>query len=57
MDNLLEKSYNCYMRYLNNLNKGNIEQDYHVLYDSILCLKANITDTKYIEYFTNNLNC
>jgi len=57
MDNLLEKSYNCYIRYLNKLNKGNTEQDYCILYGAILCLKANITDKKYIEYFTNNLNC
>lgn len=57
MDKLLTKSFNCYMAFLTRLNKGNTSQDYCILYDSILCLKHNITEKKYLEYFTNNLNC
>lgn len=56
MDNLLTKSYNSYLKLLTNMNYGKTEENYCLLYDSILCLKNNITDTKYIQYFINNIN-
>lgn len=57
MDNLFNSTYNCYIFFLNNLNYGRINQDYSILYDSILCLKENIIDAQYVEYFENNLTC
>lgn len=57
MNNLLQKTYNCYISYLNNLNFGKVNQKYDLLYGSIIFLKSGITDAKVIEYFESNLNC
>lgn len=57
MIKLLEKAYNCYISFLTNLNYGRISVPYDILYDSILCLKNDITDTKYSQYFQSNLFC
>lgn len=57
MDNLLEKTYNCYISYLNNLNFGKTEQNYSLIYGAILVLKYNITDARTVQYFENNLHC
>jgi hypothetical protein len=56
-DLLLEKAYNCYIVYLDNLNYGKVSQNYCLLYDAILTISNNIEDKKYIQYFENNLNC
>ena len=55
MDNLLTASYNSYIRLLSRLNKGSTYQDYSLTYDAILCLRNNITDKVYIQFFINNL--
>lgn len=55
--NLLEKAYNCYIRFLNNLTYGRTNQNYSLLYDAILSLKENITDKQFVQYFENNLTC
>ena len=57
MIKLLEKTYNCYIRFLDNLNYGRISYPYDILYDATLCLKNNITDAKYVQFFENNLVC
>ena len=57
MVNLLLKSYNCYISYLDNLNFGRTDQNYNLLYDSVILLKSNINNPKFIEYFINNLSC
>lgn len=57
MLNLLEKSYNCYITFLDNLNYGRISIKYDILQNSILCLKNNITEVRYVQYFENNLTC
>jgi len=57
MLSLIEKSINCYIQYINNLSYGIQPGNYEILYKSILLLKNNITDAKYIEYFNNNLVC
>lgn len=57
MDNLIEKSYNCYIFFLNNLNFGKVNQNYDLLYNSILLIHSGITEQRYIEYFESNLNC
>ena len=54
---LKEKAINCYISFLTKLNYGLINQDYSILYATVLCIKNNITDRKYQEYFYNNLNC
>lgn len=55
MASLLNKSYNSYIYFLDNLNNGNTNYEYELLYQAILCLKNNITDKKYVEYFESNL--
>lgn len=57
MLSLLEKVVNCYKYYLTRLTYGITNQDYNLLYGATLLLKNNITDTKYIEFFNNNLSC
>jgi hypothetical protein len=54
---LLNKAYNCYIKFLNNVNYGRFSQEYCLLYDAILSLKENISDIKYVQYFENNLLC
>ena len=57
MDKLLEKAINCFSSYLTRLNCGMTQQNYELLYGAVLLLKNNINDTKYIQYFYNNLIC
>lgn len=57
MIRLEEKVVNCFSRYLTNLICGKTDQNYCLLYDSILLLRNNINEEKYIQYFYNNLNC
>ena len=57
MVNLLEKVVNCYKYYLTRLTYGITNQDYGLLYGAVLLLKNNITDDKYVEFFSNNLSC
>lgn len=57
MLSLLEKVINCYKYYLTRLTYGITNQDYSMLYGATLLLKNNITDEKYIEFFSNNLSC
>lgn len=57
MVNLLEKSYNCYMNFLDGLNYGRNSLKYDILQNAILCLKNNITEIRYVQYFENNLTC
>lgn len=57
MTNLEEKVVNCYKYYLTRLTYGITNQNYCMLYGAILAIKNNITDTKYTQYFYNNLNC
>lgn len=57
MNELLEKAYNCYIRYLNKLNYGTVTQNYCLLYDSILYIANDINDEQFYQYFVNNLNC
>ena len=54
---LLSKTYNCYIKYLNNINYGRFQQDYCLLYDAILSLKENIIDKQFVQYFESNLFC
>lgn len=54
---LLEKAYNCYIAYLDNLNYGKVTQNYCLLYDAILMIANDITDQQYVEYFESNLDC
>lgn len=55
MDSLLTTSYNSYIRFLSRLNKGRVDQDYSLTYDAILCLRNNIIDEIYVQFFINNL--
>jgi hypothetical protein len=57
MANILEKAYNCYIRYLSNLEYGKTDQDYKLLYGATLLLKNKITDEKFIQCFDNRLIC
>ncbi len=58
MDNeLLEKAYNCYIRFLSNMNYGRYSENYELIKDSIACITEDISDKKFIEYFTSNLTC
>lgn len=54
---LLEKAFNCYLIYLDNLNYGKVSQSYCLLYDAILMISNNIDDKKFAQYFENNLDC
>jgi hypothetical protein len=57
MNELLEKAYNCYLVYLDNLNYGNVTQNDCLLYDAILTIANNIQEEQYIQYFVANLFC
>lgn len=56
-DTLLQKAYNCYLVFLDNLNYGKVNQNYCLVYDAILLIANNIEDKQYIQYFENNLEC
>ena len=57
MNNLLQKTYNCYIFFLNNLNFGKVNQNYDLVYNATLLINSGITEPRYIEYFESNLNC
>jgi hypothetical protein len=55
MDNYLQTLYNRYIRYLNNLNYGNTEQDYTFLYAMFLYYKFEIDRVDILQFIYNNL--
>lgn len=55
-NNLKEKIVSYYKYFLANLNVGLIK-DYKLMYAAIICLKNNIIEEKYLEYFYSNLDC
>lgn len=57
MNELLEKAYNCYIRFLNRLNYGNVTQNYCLLYDAILYIANDLDEEQFYQYFVNNLDC
>lgn len=57
MNELLQKAYDCYLVYLDNLNYGNVTQNDCLLYDAILTIANNIQEERYIQYFVANLFC
>lgn len=57
MNSLLEKALNCYSTYLTRLSIGKTDQNYDLLYDAILLLKNNVSESKYTQYYENNLTC
>lgn len=54
---LLQKAYDCYLIYLDNLNYGRVNQNDCLVYDAILAIANNITDKQFIQYFEENLLC
>lgn len=56
-DTLLQKAYNCYLVFLDNLNYGKVSKNYCLIYDAILCIANNVEDKQFIQYFENNLEC
>lgn len=57
MNELLQKAYDCYLVYLDNLNYGNVTQNDCLLYDAILAIANDITEEQYLQYFVANLFC
>lgn len=57
MNELLQRAYNCYLVYLDNLNYGKVDQNYCLVYDAILTIANNIEEEQYREYFIANLLC
>lgn len=57
MNELLNRAYNCYLVYLDNLNYGKVDQNYCLLYDAVLTIANNIDEEKYMQYFVANLLC
>lgn len=55
MDSLLQKTYNSYIIFLNNLNFGKTDQKYDLLYNSVIFIKSGIIDPKIYEFFESNL--
>lgn len=57
MANFLEKIYNCYLHFLNDIGKGNVNIDYKNLYGSVILQKNNITNKRLVECMSSKLNC
>lgn len=57
MLNLLQKTYNCYIILLNNINFGKTDGKYDIIYWSTLFLRSEIDNPAIVEYFKNNLKC
>lgn len=54
---LLLQCYNCYIKKLSMLKYGRFKIDYDILYNALLAIKNNITDTQYIQFFKSNISC
>lgn len=55
MDSQIQLIYNGYLKYLNNLNYGNVKQDYTILYYSVLYQKFEINQSSILEFLNSNL--
>jgi len=54
---LLEKTYNCYLTYLDKLAYGKTDQDTCLLYGAIQLMSNDISSSRYSQFFSENLMC
>ena len=54
---LLERVHNSFIKYITNLEYGKTDDNYTMLYNSLLVLNPEIGNSKFIEFFYNRLNC